>query len=89
MSKYVIQGGRELHGEVSVSGFKNAALAVITAAILVEGTCVIGNIPKISDVTAVSYTHLDVYKRQPMLFVVHHLILQHQDRILGIHQQFT
>ena len=59
MGKYVIHGGHELHGEVSVSGFKNAALAVITSAILVEGTCVIGNIPKISDVTV----HLEILKR--------------------------
>ncbi len=59
MGKYVIHGGRELHGEVSVSGFKNAALAVITSAILVEGTCVIGNIPKISDVTV----HLEILRR--------------------------
>ena len=59
MGKYVIHGGQELHGEVSVSGFKNAALAVITSTILVEGTCVIGNIPKISDVTV----HLEILKR--------------------------
>jgi UDP-N-acetylglucosamine 1-carboxyvinyltransferase len=59
LSKYVINGGKELHGEVSVSGFKNAALAVVTSAILVEGTCVIGNIPKISDVTV----HLEILKR--------------------------
>ena len=59
MGKYVIHGGQELHGEVSVSGFKNAALAVITSTILVEGTCLIGNIPRISDVTV----HLEILKR--------------------------
>lgn len=59
MRKYVIKGGNELHGEVTVSGFKNAALAIITSTILVEGSCIISNIPKISDVTV----HLEILKR--------------------------
>ena len=59
MRKYIIHGGSELHGEVMVSGFKNAALAIITSAILVEGSCVISNVPKISDVTV----HLEILKR--------------------------
>ena len=50
LRKYIIHGGNELHGEVSVSGFKNAALAIVTATILVDGTCVISNIPKISNI---------------------------------------
>lgn len=59
MDKYVIHGGTPLYGDVSISGFKNAAVAVITSAILVEGTCVIGNVPKISDVTV----HLEILRR--------------------------
>ena len=51
MKKYVIHGGRPLYGKVEVSGAKNAAVAIIPAALLVEGVCRIENIPQISDVT--------------------------------------
>ncbi len=49
MDKYVINGGVALHGEVEISGAKNAAVAIIPAALLVEGVCRIENIPQISD----------------------------------------
>ena len=49
MDKYVINGGIPLHGEVEISGAKNAAVAIIPAALLVEGVCRIENIPQISD----------------------------------------
>ena len=51
MNKYMIRGGRELFGEVTVSGAKNAAVAIIPAALLVDGVCRIENIPQIRDVT--------------------------------------
>lgn len=51
MTKYIIHGGKELHGEVEISGAKNAAVAIIPAALLVDGICRIENIPQISDVT--------------------------------------
>ena len=51
MTKYVIQGGHPLFGEVEISGAKNAAVAIIPAALMVDGTCRIENIPQISDVT--------------------------------------
>jgi len=50
LEKFVIAGGRPLEGEVSVSGAKNSVVAVIPAAILVDGQCTIENIPDISDV---------------------------------------
>ena len=53
MTKYVIRGGKPLHGEVEISGAKNAALAIIPAALLVDGVCRIENIPQISDVTMI------------------------------------
>lgn len=53
MTKYVIQGGRPLHGTVEISGAKNAAVAIIPATILVDGVCRIENIPQISDVTLI------------------------------------
>ncbi len=51
MTKYIVQGGKPLFGEVEISGAKNAAVAIIPAALLVDGTCRIENIPQISDVT--------------------------------------
>ena len=49
MDKYVIKGGRQLFGEVEISGAKNAAVAIIPAALMVDGVCRIENIPQISD----------------------------------------
>ena len=49
MEKYVINGGTTLHGEVEISGAKNAAVAIIPAALMVDGVCVIENMPQISD----------------------------------------
>jgi len=50
LKKYVIHGGRPLYGKVTISGAKNAAVGIIPAALLVEGTCRIENLPEISDV---------------------------------------
>lgn len=49
MEKYIIHGGKPLYGEVEVSGAKNAAVAIIPAALLVDGVCRLENIPQISD----------------------------------------
>ena len=49
MEKYVIHGGKPLHGEVEISGAKNAAVAIIPAAIMVRGVCRLENLPQISD----------------------------------------
>lgn len=51
MTKYVINGGKRLNGEVTTSGAKNAAVAIIPAALLADGPCRIENVPKIIDVT--------------------------------------
>ncbi|MDI6600222.1 MAG: UDP-N-acetylglucosamine 1-carboxyvinyltransferase [Thermoanaerobacteraceae bacterium] len=50
MGKFVIDGGVPLEGEVRISGAKNAAVAVIPAAIMADGLCVIDNLPRIKDV---------------------------------------
>lgn len=49
MSKFVIQGGSRLSGEIKVSGAKNAALKIIPAAILSQEKMVINNLPSIED----------------------------------------
>ena len=51
MTKYVIHGGRPLNGEVEISGAKNAAVAIIPAALMVGGVCRVENLPQISDVS--------------------------------------
>jgi len=53
LDKFVITGGKKLSGEVEVSGAKNAAVAIIPATILADGSCRIENIPNISDVTSI------------------------------------
>ena len=53
MTKYVIRGGKPLHGEVEISGAKNAAVAILPGALLVNGVCRIENVPNISDVTLI------------------------------------
>lgn len=50
MDKYVILGGARLEGEVEISGAKNSAVALIAAAIMVKGVCVIDNVPLVSDI---------------------------------------
>lgn len=51
MTKYVINGGKTLNGEVMISGAKNAAVAIIPAALLADEPVRIENIPQIIDVT--------------------------------------
>lgn len=50
MEKLVINGGTRLEGEVTISGAKNAAVAILPATLLINGTCTIENLPNISDV---------------------------------------
>ena len=49
----MVKGGKKLCGEVTVSGAKNAAVAIIPAAILVDGVCTIENVPNIQDVKVI------------------------------------
>ena len=49
MALYVINGGKPLNGTVTISGAKNAAVAILPAALLVKGVCRIENVPDISD----------------------------------------
>ena len=50
MAIYEINGGKPLSGNVTISGAKNAAVAILPAALLVSGKCRIENVPNISDV---------------------------------------
>ena len=50
MARYEINGGNPLVGTVTISGAKNAAVAILPAALLVRGVCRVENVPDISDV---------------------------------------
>ena len=60
MEQYVIKGGNPLVGEVEIGGAKNAALAILSAAIMTDETILIENLPDVRDINvlSVSYTHL-------------------------------
>ena len=57
-TKIVIRGGQPLHGEIEVSGMKNAALPILFATILVKGVCVLENIPQVDDI----YLSMEILK---------------------------
>jgi UDP-N-acetylglucosamine 1-carboxyvinyltransferase len=50
MEQYIIKGGTQLKGEVSVGGYKNAALGIIAAAIMTDDTVKVENVPDIRDI---------------------------------------
>ena len=50
MARYEIHGGNPLNGTVTISGAKNAVVAILPATLLVKGKCRIENVPDISDV---------------------------------------
>lgn len=86
MDKYVITGGQRLTGEVTVSGAKNAVVAILPATILAEDICRIENIPDISDVAAmlnilssmgasikyINHTTVEIDTRHISSYVVEH-----------------
>ncbi len=54
MDKFVIQGGRKLNGTVTISGAKNATLALMPAALLASGTSRLRNTPVLRDVSTMA-----------------------------------
>lgn len=69
MKRYVINGGKPLSGEVTVSGAKNVAVAMIPAALLSDSPCILENVPDISDVRVMinilDRLGADVYYKEP------------------------
>lgn len=53
MDRIVINGGKPLHGDVQISGAKNAALPVMASALLTEGTNTFHNIPDLMDIKTI------------------------------------
>ena len=56
MDKLVVRGRKRLTGEVTISGAKNAAVAVIPAAVMATGVSVLENLPSIEDVRNICHT---------------------------------
>jgi UDP-N-acetylglucosamine 1-carboxyvinyltransferase len=55
MDKFVIEGGKNLNGEIKISGAKNSALPIIVASLLAEkGTTVLSNVPDLMDIWTIS-----------------------------------
>ena len=52
MKKIIVNGPCRLKGEVTISGAKNAAVAILPATLLVKGKCHLDNVPDISDIRA-------------------------------------
>ncbi len=50
MEKLVITGGTPLKGEISITGAKNSAIAILPATLLCKGVCTLHNVPNIIDV---------------------------------------
>ena len=50
MEQYIIKGGKPLVGEVIISGYKNAALGIIAAAVMTDETVTIENLPEVRDI---------------------------------------
>ena len=50
MEQYIIKGGSPLVGEVEIGGAKNAALAILAAAIMTDETVLIDNLPDVNDI---------------------------------------
>ena len=63
MEQYVIKGGNPLVGEVEIGGAKNAALAILAAAIMTVETVTIDNLPDLRDINALLQAMTDIGAR--------------------------
>ena len=51
MDKLLIDGGAVLNGRIKISGSKNAALPILAASLLIDGSVSLGNVPSLRDIT--------------------------------------
>ena len=64
MEQYVIKGGNPLNGEVEIGGAKNAALAILAAAIMTDETVTIENLPNVRDINVLLQAIAEIGLRQ-------------------------
>lgn len=73
MDRIRINGAKPLYGEVSISGSKNAALPMMTAALLADSPCVIHNIPRLRDIDTMAnmlrFVGAEVEQKDDTLFI--------------------
>ena len=81
MEQYVIKGGNPLVGEVEIGGAKNAALAILSAAIMTDETILIENLPDLQSRSTdlqlqISVLIMNILKKSvhPIIFWVHYLV---------------
>ena len=67
MDKLAIVGGTPLHGEIQISGAKNAALPILAATLLAESPVNLGNVPHLMDVT----TTMKLLRRMGVEITIH------------------
>lgn len=60
MDRYIVKGGTRLEGEVEIGGAKNAALALLAAAVMADETVTIDNVPDVSDINALIDTIAEI-----------------------------
>jgi UDP-N-acetylglucosamine 1-carboxyvinyltransferase len=53
MDKIIVEGGKRLNGTVAISGSKNAALPILTSALLTDGRCTFSNVPDLQDIRSI------------------------------------
>jgi len=73
MTKFIIQGGKKLDGEIKVSGSKNAILTLLPASLLINGQVIFKNVPQIKDVEIMikilEYLGAEVYSENSSLII--------------------
>ena len=75
MAKILISGGAPLHGEVAISGAKNAVLPILAACLLADGPVTISNVPHLHDVT----TFIELLGRMGVNLVLDDRMKMHVD----------
>ena len=67
MEQYVIKGGNPLVGEVEIGGAKNAALAILAAAIMTDEMVYIENLPDVRDINVLSVLSMNTSRKSEHL----------------------
>ena len=75
MAKILISGGQPLHGDVAISGAKNAVLPILAACLLADGPVTISNVPHLHDVT----TFIELLGRMGVQLVLDDRMKMHVD----------
>ena len=80
MEQYVIKGGNPLVGEVEIAGAKNAALAILAAAIMTDETILIENLPDVRDINVLLEAIAGIGAQVPIIFWEHFLVNTNMQR---------